>query len=429
MDEEIFVAVVRQVAVNHKLILTSPNVAIGVSLGSFFHLFSAPIFLLAGLTASKILIAGSILGVITTLAVYKTGKELGGIFVGRVAAFLYASSFLVSFSDRRWWPLTPDPLLATLSIYAVAKIIKGKYIYALLLAICASFSWHSDPSLSVIIVFAGLFAVIYKIPLFKKEYLPTVGYLLLSVAPFLIFELRHPGAITHPLFELITGSRGEVTRSLNLLEILRGFTRGLFLTPGNDIEKYFLYTKTYPAPFLSPFSEILTAVLLIFPLWIKKSKARIIYLFIAAFLTGVAIFSLGMGSEFHLYYFVVVWPAFFLLIAMGLQKINKIFVYIFLSIFLVANLSTLLFSSMRYPLVTKESAVEKVLPKTNEPFALIVKDDGRYFEGIGGLFFLKNRFPSNLGYYYAWDWIYRAYSLYEVNPTNEPIKNTIILTP
>jgi len=89
VDEEIFVAVVRQIAVNHKLILTSPNVAIAVSLGSFFHLLSAPIFLLAGLTASKILFAGSVLGVITTLAVYKTGKELGGLFVGRVASFLY----------------------------------------------------------------------------------------------------------------------------------------------------------------------------------------------------------------------------------------------------------------------------------------------------------------------------------------------------
>lgn len=430
VDEEIFVAVVRQVAVNHKLILTSPNVAIGVSLGSFFHLLSAPIFLLAGLTASKILIAGSILGVITALVVYKTGKELAGIFVGRVAAFLYASSFLVSFSDRRWWPLTPDPLLATLSIYAVTKIIKGKYIYALLLAICASFTWHSDPSLAVIIVFAGLFAVIYKIPLFKKEYLPAVGYLLLSVAPFFIFELRHPGAITHPLFELLTKSRGEVVRSINLLEILQGFTRGLFLVPGPDIEKYFLYTKTYPAPFLSPFSEILTAVLLIFPLWIKKSKTKIIYLFIAAFLTGVAIFSLGMGSQFHQHYFVVVWPAFFLLIAMGLQKINKALTGIFLVGFLLINLNTLIFSSMRYPLYKKEIIVNKTITTMDDkPFALIVKDDGRYFDGIGGLFFLKNKFPSNLSYYYAWDWIYRAYSLYEVNPTNEPIKNTIILTP
>ncbi len=441
IDEEIFTAVVRQVAVNHKLILTSPNVAIAVSLGSFFHLLSAPVFLLAGQTASKILIAGSVLGVVTTLAVYKTGKEIGGLFVGRVAAFLYGSSFLVAFSDRRWWPLTPDPLLAVLSIFSVAKIIKGRYIYALLLAICASFAWHSDPSLAVIVVFVALSVIVYKIQLLNKDYLPAVAYLLFSVAPFFIFELRHPGAVTHPLVQLLTKSRNLVERSLDLLEVLRGFTRGLFLTPGPDIEKYFLYTKTYPAPLFSPLSEIITLFFLLFPLWIKEYKAKIVYLFLLAFILGVLVFTLGMGSEFHQHYFVVVWPAFFLLIAFGLQKLNKGLVVAFLAIFLIANLWTILFSSMRYPLIKKEAAVNKALAVVNDnpasnvlgfsskPFALQVLSDGRYFEGIGGLFFLKNKFPSNLDYYYAWDWIYRAYSLYEVNPTKEPLENTIIVSP
>ncbi len=422
VDEEIFVAVVRQIAVDHKLLLVSPNVAIAVSLGSFFHLLSAPIFWLAGFTASKILIAGSVLGVLTTLAVYKVG--------GKIAAFLYAGSFLVAFSDRRWWPLTLDPFLATLSIFAILKIIQKNYKYSLLLAISASFAWHSDPSLAVIVVFAALSVIFFKIPLFKKSYLPALVYLFFSITPFFIFELRHPGAITNPLVQLLTKSRGSVERSLDLLEVLRGFARGLFVAPGVDIEKYFLYTKTYLAPFFSPLPEILTLFFFIFPLWIKEQKVKIVYLFLLSFLLGSIVFTLGMGSEFHQHYFVVAWPAFFILVAFTLQKISKIWRVIFLITFLSINLTTLLFSSMRYSLFKKEMAVDKAITIIdNKPFALKVQSDGRYFEGIGGLFFLKNKFPSNLDYYEAWDWIYRAYSLYEVNPTKKPVENTIIISP
>lgn len=422
VDEEIFVAVVRQITVDHKLLLVSPNVAIATSLGSFFHLLSAPIFLLANFTASKILIAGSILGVLTTFAVYKVG--------GRIAAFLYAGSFLAALSDRRWWPLSLDPLLAILSILAVTKIIEGKYKYALLLAICASFAWHADPSLAVIIIFAVFSAIVFKIPLFKKAYIPALIYLFFSIAPFFIFELRHPGAVTHPFLELLTRSRGQVEWSLDSLELLRGFARGLFVPPGPDIEKYFLYTKIYPAPFLSPLPEILTLLFFIFPFWIKEQKVKIVYLFLLSFLLGIIVFTLRIGAEFHQHYFVVAWPAFFILVAFTLQKTAKIWAVIFLTAFLTINLATLLFSSMRYPLFKKEMAVDKAIAIIdNKPFALKVQSDGRYFEGVGGLFFLKNKFPSNLDYYEAWDWIYRAYSLYEVPPVKGPFQNTIIISP
>lgn len=430
VDEEIFVAVVRQIAVNHKLLLVSPNVAISTSLGSFFHLISAPIFILAGFTASRILIAGSVLGVITTWAIYKTGRELGGLAVGRIAAFLYAASFLSAFSDRRWWPLSLDPLLVTLAIFSISKIIKEEYGYSLLLAISASFAWHADPSLAVIIVFVIASIIVFKLPLFKKSYLPALIYLLFSVVPFFIFELRHPGTITHPFVELLTRSRGQVERSLDLLEVLRGFTRGLFVAPGPDIEKYFLYTKTYPAPLFSPLPEILTLFFFIFPVWIKEQKAKIVYLFLLAFLLGVAIFTLGMGSEFHQHYFVVAWPALFLLIALGLVRLPKVWTVAFLAVFLTTNLGTILFSSMRQPLYKKEQAVEAAVRKIgNGPFALKVISDDRYFEGIGGLFFLKNKFPVNADYYEAWDWIYRAYSLYEVPIMKGSVENTIYISP
>ncbi len=434
VDEEVFVAVVAQIAILHKLILVTPNVAIATSLGSFFHLLSAPIFWLAGFTASRILIAGSILGVVTTLAIYKTGKELGDLSVGRIAAFLYAASFLAAFSDRRWWPLSLDPLLSVLSILSVIKMIKGRLHYSLLLAICASFAWHSDPSLSVIIVFAVLSFVLFRLPLFKKVYFLGAVYLFLSILPFLFFEIRHPGAITHPLVELLSHLfrfTRPSNRSLNLLSILQGFSRALFLKPGADIEQYFLYVKHHPAPLFSPFAEISTLLFFFLPLSkLDQTGIKLLYLYLLSFLVGILIFTLGLGSSFHQHYFVIAWPAFFLLMAFSLRRLSKSWAVIILSAFLTINLGSLFWSSMRYPLIKKERMVDRVLAQISKKrFALEVTGGDRYFEGIGGLFFLKNRYPANSHYYYAWDWIYRAYSLYPVEISPGPFDTTVVISP
>lgn len=436
VDEEIFVAVVRQIAVDHKLILLSPNVAIGTSLGSFFHLLSAPIFLLANLTASKILIAGSLLGVLTTVAVYKTGKSMFGLQVGQIAGVLYGASFLMSFSDRRWWPLSLDPLLATLSVFAVHKIVAKNYKYALLLTICASFAWHADPSLAVILVFSILSVVIFKIPLLKRQYLPAFLFFCISVLPFALFEFRHPGAISHPMLELfdkLSKSMGGHKVMFNPLPILQGFARGLAVPPSEGIEHYFMYVKTYTPPLFSPLLELLVGFFLVFPLLKRQTSPTsltILYLYLFSFLAGIVVFTVGMGSQFHQHYFVIAWPIFFLLISFSLSKLPKVVTAIFLFLFVFLNAQTLAFSTMRYPLVYKERLVKTALKKIgNSEFALQVPSIDRRFEGFGGLFFLKNKFPSNIDYYYAWDWIYRAYSLYEIEPKHGPFSKIILIKP
>lgn len=434
VDEEIFVAVVRQIAVNHKLFLISPNVAVIVSLGSFFHLLSAPIFLLANLTASKILIAGSILGVLTTLVVYKTGKEIGGLVVGRIASFLYAVSFLAAFSDRRWWPLSLDPLLGTLSVLSVINIIRGKHIYALVLAICASFAWHADPSLSVILVFTLLSVFFFKIPLLKKNYLPALAYLLFSFSPLIFFEFRHPGSITHPLMELISrplSSGTPINRAVDIVQIIQSFARSLFLMSGKNIELYLGYLKSYPAPLISPLAEIAITVLALLSFnQINKIEIKVLYLYLFSFLLGLLVFTLGLGSTFHQHYFVIVWPVFFILLACSLSSIKRPYALVFLFLVLVSNTYTLFFSSMRYPLVLKEQKVNQALTLIDDkPFSLTVASADRMFEGFGGLFFLKNHYPSNADYYEAWDWIYRAYSLYEVPISKGPFEKHIIISP
>lgn len=433
IDEEIFVAVVRQIAAEHKPLLVSPNVAIAVSLGSFFHLLSAPIFWLAGFEANKILIAGSVLGIITTLAIYKTGKELGGAVVGRVASILYAASFLTAFSDRRWWPLSLDPLLSVLAIFSISKIVKGELRYSLPLMISASFAWHADPSLAVIIVFSCLTLIIFKAPIFRKAHLPALLYFLFSILPFFLFELRHPGAVSHPIFELLSRPFSNHAKNtyFDFWGILQGFSRSLFLMPGDTMEKYFAYSKSYPSPLFSPLTEIITVLIFLIPLFGKeKEMMKIIYLYILAFLLGILVFIFGMGSVFHQHYYVVVWPAFFLLAGFAAKQLPKVISYVFLTIFLIVNFYTLFYSSMRYPLVVKEKLTAEAIGRIkDEPFALKVVDDKGYFGGFGGLLFLKNKFPVNSDYYYGWDWIYRAYSLYEVEPRRGPFETTIIISP
>lgn len=127
-DEEIASAVVLRMINARQITLISPNTNLGSSLGSFFHIASVPLFLIANL--NPIIVVGIIplIGILTMYVIYLAGKNLKDNRLGLVASFLYSSSFLATIYDKRWWPLTLNCLLTSLSLLALFKIIKEKNI-------------------------------------------------------------------------------------------------------------------------------------------------------------------------------------------------------------------------------------------------------------------------------------------------------------
>lgn len=435
-DEEIFHAILRKIVVEGKPLLVVPNAQIGGSIGSFFHLLSSPIFFTVKSHPILVQLFGSFFGVITTALMYLVGSSVAGRVMGLLAATLYGGSFLVSLFDRRWWPLTPDPLLILIAIFGLIKLSRKKYKYAILVAVAASFAWQADPTNAVIllgIIFAFSFL---RLPLIKKEYILALIYLFFSLIPFLIFEIRHPGTIFRPFFihivSKIGGGGQDINFNLiNIGNIIENLGRSLFLMPSKFIEEYFCYCSSYPKLPFSPLPELLTVFFIGFNiLWIIFSKHEeatknamlIVLSFFLSFLLGISFYNVVLKSNTYQHYFVTVFPIFLLMSAFTLERILKtrfaLLTWLFLIVFVVSNLNTVFNSQIRYPLWQKMEIVNKIIPEIRNSTFSVYGYGEKYMTDGGWITFftLENKHPSRSYLNGGWDWIYRSHGLYTTNP-------------
>lgn len=437
-DEEIFHAILRRMEVEGKLTLVIPNAQVGGSIGSFFHLLSAPVFYLTNSNPSIVQLFGSALGIATTAAIYFVGRMISGHLMGFFAGTLYGGSFLISLFDRRFWPLTPDPLLSILAIAALIQLTRQKYKYALMLVIPASFAWQADPTNAVILVAIFLSFIFLRLPILRKEYLSALIYLTFSILPLLIFELRHPGTIFRPfILHLLARSESSLSNvSMNLLSIhplaiIESISRGVAIAASNSIDQYFCYCKFYPNPPFSPLPQVLTTAFILYVLfWIIRVKnqkqlrdsIKVLFIFLFAFLLGISLYSLTSGYLVYQHYFVTIFPTFVLFAAFTLDRILRtkaaIFSWVFLLSFIFVNLFSLLNSTFKYPVSQKMELIDRIIPYIEDSsFSVYGYGGKRMTDGGWTTFFIrKNLHPSRSYLNGGWDWIYRTHSLYTTDP-------------
>lgn len=445
-DEEIFHSMIKKVTTEGKPPLVIPNAQIGGSIGSFFVLLISPIFALLNNDPQLVQMIGPVIGLLTTLVIFWVGNLIAGQKMGIIVAIFYSGSFIVSLFDRRLWTLSLDPLMILFAIGALVKIVQKKYSYSLLLVVAVSFTWHSDPAIAIAILASIISLIIFRIPIWKKEFIPAWIYLFISVLPFAIFELRHPGTIFKPWFMHITQrsvvetSLFERMSSINVINTIANLSRSLFSSPTNMIEQYFCYCKEYPAPFLSPIPELLTILILgIGLIWVIRAKSGIyknnliiLLTFIAAFLLGITIYTTLLSYDVYQHYFVVVFPSFLLLTAFILNNLLKRLPWLvigFMGTFLLVNFWALFNSSLYYPLSHKEVLVQEVIPEISaSTFSIYgVGDYMSLFDGGWVSLLDKYNLSPNRSYLNGgWDFIYRTHSLYSYNPDQDEGQKIVI---
>ena len=448
-DEEIAGATVYRMIAGKTISLVSFNSNLASSLGSFFHVLSVPIFLISSLNPVLILLISGSLGVLTTILLYWAGKLIGGRKLGLIASFLYSSSFLISIFDRRWWPITPNPFLASLAIISLIKIVVyKKFLYWILLAASIGFAFHSDPSLAVIAV-AGVLTFVILRPKISKKGL-ALGLITLSIfiAPLAFFEFRHPGTIIKPLFQSMSkqsqsGNTKVDVGSFQLNIAAETIGRMVSIASSDFLENQFSWTESPQKPFTSPLPELIGTALIFYPLFlIIKSKIKkagekesiiITGLFLVSFFVGTAIYGSMYSKGIHQHYFTVIFPVIILLISYSLSKLtenkNKL-LYFILLIFLVINTKALLNSKLRYPLFEKETLVKELSKEIGKStFSLYVVGD-EYLNGGGytELFILNNKHPQKSYIYPYYDWMYKAHGLYTVTPVTTDQEKIIIIS-
>lgn len=448
-DEEIAGATVYRMITGKTISLVSFNTNLASSLGSFFHVLSVPIFLISSLNPILILLITGSLGVLTTILLYWAGKLIGGHRLGLIASFLYAGSFLISIFDRRWWPITPNPFLASIAIISLIQIVVyKKFLYWISLTASIGFAFHSDPSLAVLAV-ASLFTFILLRPKISKKGL-ALGLVTLSIfiAPLAFFEFRHPGTIIKPILKSLgkESQHSKAQTSINSFQLnMAAETVGRILSPDSSkfLENQFSWSEEPQKPFISPLPEIIGAALILYPLFliikskIKKTSEKeaiiIISLFLVSFFLGTAIYGSLYGKGIHQHYFTVIFPVAILLISYSLSKLtenNKKLLWIFLLIFFIINTKALLNSKLRYPLSDKEKLVKELSKEIGQSNFSLYVIGGEYLNGGGytELFILNNKHPQKSYIYPFYDWMYKAHGLYTVTPTTTDQERIVIIS-
>lgn len=191
-DEEVISYIARRMLVEHHFPLIGGITPLRFHLGPFFYYFSAFWLWVGGL--NPVLGWGVLAAVLTTLAIiltYYLGTLLYNNTVGFFASLFMATSYLIVAMDRHYWPLTLNPLLATIVIISLIKIQKGNLHFLWPLTAALIFGSHMDPSAFVLIVLTIFVWWRYKLPIRSRKVGVAITLFLLSTLPLLLFELRH----------------------------------------------------------------------------------------------------------------------------------------------------------------------------------------------------------------------------------------------
>ena len=446
-DEALHAAVVQRMLMTKRPTLVSPQPTLGTSIGAGFHLLSVPLFLISKSNLTTVLTIFSLVGLITAYLIFLLGKEVKNRSTGLTATFLYSASFFASLYDRRWWPITLTPLLATLALLLAIRMFKsGKTHYLpYLIAITAS-ALHGDPAMIMIGLFTLVSLISFRIVPAKIHLAISAVVILIAVSPLLIFEIRHPGTIVAPFLQTISRQKSIGINGLDTVihsaKIVLDTLNLLFFPAATQAAETFLYPQQTHFNALTLITIPLVLFLIFFPL-VKAGPVKdhptfislkAIYIYITNFIIGSLTFGLIYRHQLQRVYLTLLFPAVFVLVGYSLMILNKLNRFVipgFLLLFLAINSFTLAASRFRFPLSTRQQAVNSAIDQleTNSFSLYAIGDPYLESGGFSRLFALAGKPPTKSSDDAWLGWYFRTHGLYTTTPSLEDQKLIVVISP
>lgn len=306
---------------NGKLTLIGPTTGIeGIFLGPFYYYFLAVGYFLgqgSPVIASYWQTFFIVLGLFVTFLI---GRTYFSPRVGLITLFLMTFSFSQIKLDR--WLSNPTPAVAFAPFTALFLMLsfKNANIFLPLAAISLGILLQLEASSSFFIVLLTiLFVVVYR----KKFTLRPIIYasfaFFATLLPQIIFELKHNFLITKLLLGFVTGN-------------IQTENQSTFQMPSNAtfINRFELYSSTFMEKlklnFDPNFSFLFIFFLILSIFYVSKNWSRPVIKISAFWFYGSLLFFLfynGNYGSINSYYFLPVFPLFFLLVASGIDLIFK----------------------------------------------------------------------------------------------------------
>ncbi len=192
MDQEYEAFLVKNIVTGKHFPLIGVNASdTGLYLGPAFIYFATVPYVLFGGNPIGWGITASLLGLLTVYLIIRIGKEMLSENTGIFAGLIYASSFLVSFYDRKFWNPMPIPLFSLLMGLFLFRIMQRKSSNLVWLSVIFALSFHIHLSLLIFTPII-LFIIWIRRKIFsKKLILLSFALFLLIQTPIIAFEIRH----------------------------------------------------------------------------------------------------------------------------------------------------------------------------------------------------------------------------------------------
>lgn len=432
-DESVPAFVGRRLIIWNHIPLIGGVTPFGVHLTPYFYWLSTAILWAGNLNPVAWGWAGAVFSTATTLMILLVGNLLGNKKVGFTAAIFWTFSYLANIYDRHFWALFWGPLLSLIVVFSLYHLIKGnkKYIYLLIPALILGIS--ADPSNLVLVFFSVIIWFLFKIPLSKTNVIAWL-FVILSLAPLLVFDLRHNFANSKPFFEFWQKEENSFGLSQpnivdNFLIFPHATTRLMYTFGTNETSIQYSYApllieeKYNQIPLL--FTLFSAVILVWFVLMFSKTKAstiqKLLALLFLIYFLGIQTYGTIFGADVFEHYISGLFPVFLLVLAFIVSRLPKKIWLIAISIFVATNLYKLVSSQNSHGLTFKRQAIEYSLKETaGKPFSLESLSTRWKYNGYRYLFAaygtepVKSYVDPNLAY------------LYGTTPVSEKHPNTVI---
>lgn len=302
------------------LMFIGPQTSIGnMYLGPWYYYLIAPSLLLANFSPLGPAVFNALIGAATVWLIWRIGQKWFNKKVAYWAAVLTAfSPVLIKYSTFSWNP-NILPFFSLLSIWFLWRVWQeDDYKSLIWLAISLAMVLNSHylglllfPVVGLVILLKGYRVKnqINKLKNILKFGFLSLGVFLLLMSPLLIFDLKHDFANYKAFRKFFTVRQTTVN-----LKVYKGFEK--FPKIFNQLVAQFTIGKDYWK------WAVLSLPLILWGVWRKKSKKEVglIVVWLLIGLIGLA----NYKQHIYAHYYLFLYPALSLLIALGLAKLSLI---------------------------------------------------------------------------------------------------------
>ncbi len=442
MDEEVMNLIQRRIVLLEHFPLIGSVSPLNTYLGPIFYYVGAFILFLSKLNPLGQSIFAILIGTFNIYFIYKVTKELFTEKAAYFASIIYSSSFLMVIFDRRYWHLSPGPILSLTVLLSLYKIKKGSIKYVYLLTAALIFGWNTDYTNLVLFLFVVIAWILFKLPVKKKEVLIATAIFILSNIPLALFDLRHDFLNSRALVSYFTKQntisrevpvgtvvgvdRESLTENrtqqaiLSSLVPIYGFSRMIYTASDLNISEQHTYCKEYIFQRNGAQGAVLPVVALLIILsfgylTIKSKDKKIEYLMILSFyLTfqiGVLFYAFVFHGDIFEHYLSTLLPYFMIMTAVVLAAIyNSRFKFVsvlLITLFVSGNLYLIFNAYNPLSFNNKFQAASYALEQVgNEDFSLDSIGSCFRYDGFYYPFILQGRYPVKSYQDPNYSWLY-----------------------